>query len=68
MTDPVARGLWMAISVLAAVIAAAAVGVLAWAGGASLPAAALTAAGAFVSGTALLISVLRFVAGQGEES
>lgn len=66
MNDPTVRGLWLAITVLAATLTGTAGGLLAWAGGMNPPAAILTG-GATFSGTVLLvITMLRFTAGGGD--
>ena len=66
LNNPTVRGLWLAITVLAAALTGAAGGLLAWAGGMNPPAAILTG-GATFSGTVLLvITMLRFTAGTGD--
>ncbi|MFG1955391.1 hypothetical protein [Micromonospora sp. NPDC048830] len=66
MTDPTARGLWLAIATLTAVIVAAGAGLLAWAGGLNPPTAILTGGGAFAGTLLLILTVVRFTAGQAE--
>jgi hypothetical protein len=56
------RGLWLAITVLAATLTGAAGGLLAWVGGANPPMSILTGAGAFSGTVLLLLAMLRFAA------
>ncbi|SCF23296.1 hypothetical protein GA0070558_1689 [Micromonospora haikouensis] len=66
LTDPTARGLWLAIATLTAVIVGATAGLLAWAGGLNPPTAILTAGGAFAGTMLLFLTIVRFTAGQAE--
>ena len=60
------RGLWLAITMLTATLTGAASGLLAWVGGTNPPMAILTGAAAF-SGTVLLVlTMLRFAAGNSD--
>jgi hypothetical protein len=60
------RGLWLAITVLIAILVGASGGLLAWAGGMNPPTAILTGGGAFTGTVLLVLTMLRFVTGAGE--
>ncbi|MFF0256924.1 hypothetical protein ACFYPW_31065 [Micromonospora zamorensis] len=66
MTDPTVRGLWLAIATLTAGIVAGTAGLLAWAGGMNAPTAILTGGGAFASALLLILTAVRFTAGEPE--
>jgi hypothetical protein len=66
LNDPAVRGLWLAITTLAAVIVGAAGGLLGWAGGMNPPTAILTGGGAFAGTILIILTVLRFNAGSTE--
>jgi hypothetical protein len=61
VSDPNIRGLWLAISTLAATLVAVCAGLLSWADGASPPAAVIAGGAAFASAILLLLGVVRFV-------
>jgi hypothetical protein len=63
LTDSTVRGLWLAITVLAAVLVGSAGGLLAWAGGMNPPTAVLTGGGAFTGTALLVLTMLRFTTG-----
>jgi hypothetical protein len=62
LSNPTVRGLWLAISVLTAVLVGFAGGLLAWASGLNPPAAVLSGGGSFAGTVLLLLTVLRFAA------
>lgn len=64
MTNPTVRGLWLAIATLTAVIVGATAGLLAWAGGLNPPTAILTGGGAFAGTVLLILTAMRFTAGE----
>ena len=66
MTNSTVRGLWLAITVLTAVLVGTAGGLLAWAGGMNPPTAILTGGGTFTGTVLLVLTVLRFTAGAGD--
>jgi hypothetical protein len=66
LSSSTVRGLWLAITVLAAVLVGAGGGLLAWAGGMNPPTAILTGGGAFTGTVLLVLAMLRFVTGAGE--
>ncbi len=66
LTNPTARGLWLAVTVLTAALVGAAAGLLAWAGELNPPTAILTGGAAFGSTVLLVLAVLHF-AGNGSE-
>jgi hypothetical protein len=59
MNQPL-RSLWLAITVLTAVLVGSAGGLLSWAGGMNPPAAILAGAGAFTGTVLLLLAMLHF--------
>jgi hypothetical protein len=63
LNNSTARGLWLAITVLAAVIVGTAAGLLAWLGGMNPATAILTGGGAFAGTVVLVLTMVRFTAG-----
>jgi hypothetical protein len=63
LNNSTARRLWLAITVLAAVLVGTAGGLLAWLGGTNPPTAILTGGGAFAGTVLLVIAMLRFTTG-----
>ncbi len=66
MTSSTARGLWLAVTVLTALLVGSVGGALAWLSGMNPPSAILTAGGAFAGTVLLLLAMLRFATGTGE--
>lgn len=66
LTNSTVRGLWLAITVLAAVLVGTAGGLLAWTGGMNPPSAILTGGGAFTGTVLLILTMLRFTNGAGD--
>jgi hypothetical protein len=60
LTNPTARGLWLAVTVLTAALVGITAGLLAWAGGLNPPTAILTGGAAFGSTVLLVLAVLHF--------
>lgn len=60
MSTSAVRALWLAITVLTAVLVGVAGGVLAWAGGMNPPTAILTGGSAFAGTVLLVLAMLRF--------
>jgi hypothetical protein len=65
LSSSTVRGLWLAITVLTAILVGASGGLLAWAGGMNPPTAILTGGGAFTGTVLLVLTMLRFVTGAG---
>jgi hypothetical protein len=63
LTNSTVRGLWLAITVLAAVLVGSAGGLLAWVGGMNPPTAILTGGGAFAGTVLLVLTMFRFTTG-----
>jgi hypothetical protein len=63
LNNSTARGLWLAIIVLTAVLLGVSGGLLGWVGGLNAPTAVLTGGGAFGGAVMLGLAVLRFAAG-----
>ncbi len=63
MSNSNARGLWLAITVLSAVLIGTAGGLLAWIGGLNPPTAILTGGGTFAGTVLLVLTMLRFTTG-----
>jgi hypothetical protein len=66
LSDPTVRSLWLAITTLAAVLVGTVSGLLGWAGGMNAPTAVLTGGSAFAGTILLILTALRFTAGQAE--
>jgi hypothetical protein len=64
LTNPIVRGLWLAIAALTAVLVGATAGLLAWAGGLNPPTAVLTGGGGFAGTILLILTAVRFTAGE----
>jgi hypothetical protein len=63
VSDTHARGLWLAIALLAAALTGAVAGVLSLDNGSSTPSAVLTGGSAFAATTLLILAAIRFVRG-----
>ncbi|PWU52742.1 hypothetical protein DLJ47_18000 [Micromonospora sp. S4605] len=64
MTTLTVRGIWLAIAALTAVLVGATAGLLAWAGGLNPPTAVLTGGAGFGGTLLLILTAVRFTAGE----